>query len=724
MNKCIHIFLIIGISSIGFSQMNVTFLGNLNQYPAIGYNDIWGYVDGNGIEYALLGCIHGTSIVRVDNPAFPTEVAFITGPSSTWRDIKTHSHYAYIVTEGTSTGRGLQIVDLSQLPNTATLVNTIETWFTRAHNIYIDDGYAYVIGTNNGGGMHILNLSNPTNPSQEVYYTAGGYIHDVYVWNDTVVTCNGSSQVYQLLNVTNKSAPQLISTSSSLPGIYSHSGWMTEDKRYFFGCEEFNVRDITVWDLIDKTSWDLVIPTWQISGSPIIHNLFIDGNFAHISYYTAGYVVLDISDPTNPQLAGQYDTYPASNSDIYDGAWGCYPFLPSGKILVSDISTGLYILDFQEPVSTFQTNVSVNDGWNMVSAPGLHPTNQNVDTWWAFRDPSSDVFRFNGSYQSITSVTPGEGYWMKHIGARTYNTGDEWPAGGIVIVPHDPIAAVTGWNLVGGYDKVVPVGSITTTPPGLINSVIYHYDNGYLQPSQIEPGYSYWIKLSAPGFINIGGPLAKEAAQNVSGVKEDWGRIIIRDATGKSFTLYAADSKTDLNYFEMPPMPPAGSFDVRYSSNRMAEDINSSVQTIDMTAVEYPVTVSVENMSIRLMDETGKAVNENIEDGKQVVISDSRISKLKVSSELIPTVYALEQNYPNPFNPSTTIEFSLPEDVSSVKLTVYNSLGERVAELVNGSLTAGRYSYKWDASDVATGMYIYELRTDNFVSIKKMVLIR
>jgi flagellar hook assembly protein FlgD len=155
----------------------------------------------------------------------------------------------------------------------------------------------------------------------------------------------------------------------------------------------------------------------------------------------------------------------------------------------------------------------------------------------------------------------------------------------------------------------------------------------------------------------------------------------------------------------------------------MAENL-SSIQTIDMTAVEYPVTVSVENMSIRLMDETGKAVNENIEDGKQVVISDSRISKLKVSSELIPTVYALEQNYPNPFNPSTTIEFSLPEDVSSVKLTIYNALGERVAELVNGSLTAGRYSYQWDASDVATGMYIYELRTDNFVSIKKMVLLK
>ena len=232
------------------------------------------------------------------------------------------------------------------------------------------------------------------------------------------------------------------------------------------------------------------------------------------------------------------------------------------------------------------------------------------------------------------------------------------------------------------------------------------------------------IKLSAPGQINIDGSLSKEGLQAIETFKEDWGKIIISDYSMKTFILYAVPKNVNLEKYELPPHPPAESFDVRFSSNRMAEDLSSSVQTIDMTSVEYPVTVSVENMSIRLMDETGKQLNEVVEDGKQITISDSRISKLKVSGELIPTVYALEQNYPNPFNPSTTIEFSLPEDVNSVKLTIYNALGERVAELVNGSLMAGKYSYNWNARDVATGMYIYELRTDNFVSIKKMVLLK
>jgi hypothetical protein len=90
----------------------------------------------------------------------------------------------------------------------------------------------------------------------------------------------------------------------TLPGIYAHSGWMTEDKRYFFATEEFNVRDMTVWDLQDRSSWDLVIPTWGLSNNSIIHNLYILGDYAHISYYTSGYLVLDISDPLNPQIAG------------------------------------------------------------------------------------------------------------------------------------------------------------------------------------------------------------------------------------------------------------------------------------------------------------------------------------------------------------------------------------------------------------------------------------
>ena len=177
----------------------MTLLSHFNQYPGAGYNDIWGYVDGIGNEYALLGVRTGTSIVNLADPQNPVEVAFIPGPQSIWRDIKVHSTYAYVVTERTGSGQGFQIIDLSQLPTTATLVNTIDTWFSRAHNIFIDDGFAYVIGTESGGGMHILDLSDPVNPVRTAYYTGSRYIHDVYVWNDTVVAC--AEDIYDLVDV-------------------------------------------------------------------------------------------------------------------------------------------------------------------------------------------------------------------------------------------------------------------------------------------------------------------------------------------------------------------------------------------------------------------------------------------------------------------------------------------------------------------------------------------
>lgn len=108
---------------------------------------------------------------------------------------------------------------------------------------------------------------------------------------------------------------------------------------------------------------------------------------------------------------------------------------------------------------------------------------------------------------------------------------------------------------------------------------------------------------------------------------------------------------------------------------------------------------------------------------KQVDFNGSFEYSDVVEVETVPTQYELLQNYPNPFNPSTVIEFSLPE-AANVSLTIYNALGEKVTELESGYLKAGFYNYQWNASNVTTGMYIYELRADNFVSVKKMLLLK
>ncbi len=89
----------------------------------------------------------------------------------------------------------------------------------------------------------------------------------------------------------------------------------------------------------------------------------------------------------------------------------------------------------------------------------------------------------------------------------------------------------------------------------------------------------------------------------------------------------------------------------------------------------------------------------------------------------IPAVFALEQNYPNPFNPSTTIKYSVA-DAGQVNLTVYNIMGQKVAELVNSSKAAGTYTVQWDAANAASGLYFYKLNSAGRTMTKQMMLIK
>ncbi len=97
------------------------------------------------------------------------------------------------------------------------------------------------------------------------------------------------------------------------------------------------------------------------------------------------------------------------------------------------------------------------------------------------------------------------------------------------------------------------------------------------------------------------------------------------------------------------------------------------------------------------------------------------ITAIKNQVVTTPSTFVLDNNYPNPFNPSTIIGFSLPYS-SHVSLEIYNILGQKVAVLLNNTLAAGHYSYSFNANGLASGVYLYKLQTNNFVSVKKMIL--
>jgi hypothetical protein len=310
---------------------------------------------------------------------------------------------------------------------------------------------------------------------------------------------------------------------------------------------------------------------------------------------------------------------------------------------------------------------------------------------------------------------------MKQLSADTLNTGDEWPANGIQTVANNPINATSGWNLIGGYQNIVSTSGLTTTPPGLITGSVFGYSGGYNAVTELLPGYAYWIKLSGDGQINIPSSLTRSGRNKSSSINENWGKIIITDASAKSYTLYAVDENTNLSEYDLPPLPPAGIFDIRFGSNRFAENLSGITQTIEMYGVTFPVTIKVEAIVVTLQDETGNKLNAVLNSGEQIVIND--LNKIYVSGENLPVKYSLEQNYPNPFNPVTKIKYSIPQS-NSVSLTVYDILGSEIKIIVNEEKPAGSYEVEFNASDLASGIYFYRLQAGSFVQTKKMIVLK
>jgi len=108
---------------------------------------------------------------------------------------------------------------------------------------------------------------------------------------------------------------------------------------------------------------------------------------------------------------------------------------------------------------------------------------------------------------------------------------------------------------------------------------------------------------------------------------------------------------------------------------------------------------------------------------EEEVLGKRNLEEINFSGESIITSYNLFQNYPNPFNPSTTLKYQIPQN-GFVTLKVYDILSKEVATLVNEVKTQGRYEATFDASSLASGVYLYRLNVNDYVDVKKMILLK
>ena len=353
------------------------------EYNLKPYNEVWGYTNEAGNEYALIGTWDGTHIIDLSTyPNAPQEISFIPGSFSSHRDIKTFGHYMYIGTEANLGDpdllpnwvvdpEGVQVVNIAD-PANPVLVNEWDQIY-QSHNLMIDDnGYLYVIGTDALDDLNILDLSNPEFPVKVGgwSYSSGpseeGYLHDVCIHEDILYGCAIYRDRMYALDISDKSNPQLLHAWDGIP--WAHACWVSEDGSTLFTGSETVGGHIMSWDVSGITDGNVnLLDEWLPPGGELwsAHNLFVKGNYLYISYYVYGLQILDISDPNNLVRVGYYDTLEEpSGISIYSGVWGVFPYFNSNKVLISDRLNGLYVL---EDAATFSLgDVNADGGLNIL----------------------------------------------------------------------------------------------------------------------------------------------------------------------------------------------------------------------------------------------------------------------------------------------------------------------------------------------------------------------
>ncbi len=407
-------------------------IGSGGQFAAA--NDIWGWTSG-GREFALVGRNDGTAFVEITDPINPVYIGRLPTHTNTssWRDIKVYADHAYIVSE--ATGHGMQIFDLTRLltadPSAGALTFTddgVYSSFGDAHNLVIDEdsGFAFAVGTSTcSGGLHMVDIITPTAPSFAGCFSGDGYTHDAqcvtyngpdtrYLGDEICIASN--TDTITVVDVTDKGTPAQLSRTTYSGRGYTHQAWLSEDQSLLFlndELDEQNFRHGTrtrVWDMSDLDA-PVLIDTFTNSTAAIDHNLYVKGDLVFQANYRSGLRVLEVVTDSNGAYVmlderAFFDIYPSSDSANFNGAWGNYPYFPSGTIVVSGIEQGLFVLALNIPDEIAFNTPSHNDAVSGDAVPieifalddgtGAGPVTVqwklDAETWQTTDSPGGDIF--------------------------------------------------------------------------------------------------------------------------------------------------------------------------------------------------------------------------------------------------------------------------------------------------------------------------------------------
>lgn len=330
------------------------------------YNEVWG-IAVNGKEYGIIGSTAGTHFIDVTNPESIFEAFFVEGASYgdhiIHRDFHDYNGYLYAIADEDTGAKKttLQIIDISKLPESLEVVYDSNKRIRRAHNIFIDSTHAVLYACSAKGGddpyapLRLYDISNPIEPvlinsyEHRIADVTISQVHDTYV-RDNIAYLNAGPDGLLVVDFSDTDNPEILShlTLVDYPGSgYNHSGWLSDDGHYYFMADEIWGKPLKVFDVSDPRNIRFLNTFSAGSASPFSmpHNVLVKCSYLFVSYYYDGLQVFDISNPELPARTIYSPTTDLLPRQNYEGAWGVYPFLPSGNILISDTHNGLFVVE-------------------------------------------------------------------------------------------------------------------------------------------------------------------------------------------------------------------------------------------------------------------------------------------------------------------------------------------------------------------------------------------
>jgi hypothetical protein len=618
------------------------------------------------------------------------------------------------------------------------------------HGVAISGNYAYVADIANG--LLVIDITNPTAPTEVGFYDTPGEAYGVALSGDYAYVGDGSSGL-RVIDISNPTAPVEV-------GFCETPGWaigVTVAGDYAFVADYGSGMRV-----IDITNPAAPTEVGFYDTPSTVHGVAVSGNYAYVPDYWNGLWVINVTNPAMPTLAGSYDspgrayrvvvagdyayladgpegglrviniTNPAAPTEagFYNTpGWAVGVAVAGNYAYVADYEQGLRVIDISNPAVPLETGCYGANAVHGVAVAGNYA--YVVDGGFQVIDITNPSSPFEvGSYThpcnscaNPINVGPGlyDGYYYHYN--NTANT----------CCATSPVACV--------YEDGCDLGSCRSSGP----SVIYVLNLAYETTLDIEVGVVGGGDVQFMIFTDCANPAgscvaSQDAAYPLDDPEILTGLVLAPGTYYISTSYYGIDNCGDINISivgdHILPVELL-SFEAVPGDRRVSLHWTTASETDnDHFDIERDGAVmGREEATNSPMGNTYSWSESNLINGREYVYSLISVS-ISGEREVIGTAgatptmnaatiteYSLHQNYPNPFNPETNITFDLVE-AGEVTLTVYNSTGQTVATLVNGTMTSGRHSVTFDASTLPSGLYFYRLDAANFTSVKKMVLMK